>query len=378
MARHCKGCGAELFEAQKFCRACGRPTDELPGENEPTRMMPPISEGWGARSSADTAPSAFPNTNPVTSEPLYYQPPNPGMTHAPMQRPPFVAPRSKSPLIFFLASVGTAVFVMIIVAVIFVAKVSRNRPDGGGRGGSIAATMGQGEQAFTEGTADTVNTSASESILTKQFNLNDDARVSISNINGDVTVTTWDKPQAELRAIRKASDPDRIVPVFFKNDNGNLSIRTGPSRRGGDVKFEIILPREVGRLDLNTTNGSIKLADVTGEMSVKTVNGNLNLSNLEGALQGETVNGLINASLSGLGDKGSSLKTTNGSINLQMKDDINAQLEAESVHGNLSIDESFGVAVEKQFLGQKARGAIGGGGANLVVKTLNGNIKITK
>ena len=94
MAEPCKNCGSELFAGQRFCRACGNPTDTLdtgeaptqqfadsatPGPGEATTRhmtQPPPPDDWGARA-AHTAPQARPNTNPVGRPPDAYQPPQP-------------------------------------------------------------------------------------------------------------------------------------------------------------------------------------------------------------------------------------------------------------------------------------------------------------
>src|ERR1044071_7815189 len=89
MAEPCKTCGSELFAGQRFCRACGNPTDTLETSEAPTQQMPPatgeaptqrmpeMSDDWGARGSAHTAPQSRPNTNPVNRPPAAYQAPNP-------------------------------------------------------------------------------------------------------------------------------------------------------------------------------------------------------------------------------------------------------------------------------------------------------------
>src|SRR5262249_5794352 len=332
---------------------------------------------WGARSSANTAPAPTTHTSPVTGEPMYYQHQPPPMAHIPMQPPPFVAPRSKSPLVFFLIAVGAAVFVMILVVVMFVARQARLHAGGGG-GPIPPQSLQQGEQQLTDNNSDQVDLRGNETTYVKLFDLDGDARVSVSNINGDVTVTAWDKQKAEVRAIKNGSEADRVAtPIIFKSEGGNLTIRTGRNPRS-NVRYEIRLPREVGHLELSTVNGMIKLSDLSGDVSTKSVNGSLNLTNIEGSLQAETTNGTINATVTDLSDKNSSFKNVNGSINLQVKGNLNAQLDAESVHGSIIVDDSFGIPIEKNIVGQKARGTIGGGGPALAVRTVNGSIKLTK
>src|SRR2546423_9962537 len=90
MAEPCKNCGSELFAGQRFCRACGNPTDTLDSGEAPTqpfaddplspqgeattRRMPP-PEDWGARHTGNTAPQSRADTNPVGKPPAAYQAP---------------------------------------------------------------------------------------------------------------------------------------------------------------------------------------------------------------------------------------------------------------------------------------------------------------
>ena len=49
-----------------------------------------------------------------------------------------------------------------------------------------------------------------------------------------------------------------------------------------------------------------------------------------------------------------------------------------TLHGSLSIDNGFGIQIEKQVVGARAHGQIGEGGPPLKVKTQNGSIRISK
>ncbi len=101
MAENCRNCGLELFEAQRFCRSCGAPTEQFSEEQVPTRMMHPPPDAWGARSAASTAPTSRAETSPVydssggqqpTVLPLY-----------PQTIPPYTPPRKRSPVGWILA-----------------------------------------------------------------------------------------------------------------------------------------------------------------------------------------------------------------------------------------------------------------------------------
>ena len=370
MAEHCKNCGLELFTAQRFCRSCGTPTEQLSEEQVPTRMMPPLPDSWGARS-AGTAPTSRPQTSPVYDPPpMGYQPSVP--PPYPAIVPPYVPPRKRSPIGWILAFIGMGLFVLVVVAVMMMARF-RSRPSDSRE---IQTTQSrQGERLLDESTADTVTILGNDTTFTKAFSLGDEARLSVKNVNGNITVGVWDEPKAEVKVIRRSSS-DRNTQVFFSNNGGNLSIRTAQTRGNQDVRIEVRVPREVGRVEVSSANGTIKLSDVAAEILVDATNGAIELTNVVRASKVHTVNGSIKASLVETSDRSMEFDSTNGAIDITVPPGFEADLEASTVHGSIKLDDTFGVEIEKGIVGQKARGEIGKGGERLKLSTVNGTIKI--
>jgi Toastrack DUF4097 len=373
MAEHCKICGLELFTAQRFCRSCGAPTEQLTEEQVPTRMMPPQPEGWGARGGASTAPTSRPETSPVYDPSVAYQPTVP--PHYPSIIPPYVPPRNRSPVGWILAFIGMGLFVLVVVAVMFVARFGRRAIENGGV--SAVQMARQGETALNDSSADTAATQGADTILTKTFALSDDAKVSLKNINGSITVTSWDQPTAAVSVIKRGGSSDRSPQVFFANGGGNLVIRTAQGRGNQDVRFEVKLPRELGRLELSSVNGLIKVSDVSAEILVDGTNGVIELANVVGASKIRTKNGSIKAALLEASDRSMEFESTNGNIDLTVPPGFEAYLDASTIHGSINIDQTFGVQVEKGIVGQKAKGEIGRGGERLKIGTINGNVKLS-
>ena len=372
MAENCRNCGLELFSAQRFCRSCGAPTELLSEEQVPTRMMPPPPEGWGARGAASTAPTSRPETSPVYDPSAGYQPTVPPMY--PSMIPPYAPPRKRSPVGWILAFFGMGLFVLVVIAVMMVARFGGRR--GGNDGGGAPTTQGarQGERPFDESSVETVTNLGNDTVFAKTFALGDGSKLTIKNLNGNITVTGWDEPKAEVKVIRRGSD--RATPVFFTESGGNLSIRTAQTRGNQDIRFEVRLPRELARVELSSTNGVIKISDVTAEILVDGTNGAIELANVIGASKIRTTNGSIKASLLEASDRSMEFESTNGSIDLTVPPGFEADLDASTIHGNINIDESFGVQVEKGVVGQKAKGEIGQGVERLKLATVNGNIKL--
>jgi hypothetical protein len=336
-------------------------------------------ETWSVGSFANTAPTGRPTTSPVVNQ-SYYQPPGP-MAH-PMPGhhvPPFIPPKSRSPIAWILGFIGIAGFVVIILAVMFVARSGRRGVDLRAERGGPTETARSGEIALGPATADRIEPLGNETALVKSVTLSPDARVVVRGLNGSITITTWNKPEAEIRSIKKGN-PDEGPQTFIRNDRGNLSIRTASGRRNSDVRYEIKLPQSVEDLQVESENAGIKISDITGDkIRIKTRNGTIDLANIIGELTAETTNGAINAQMGNWHDEELSFSTVNGPISLQLKgDEINAELEASAVSGAISIDDKFGITVERQPGSQRAEGAIGNGGAQVRLKTVNGSIRVSR
>ena len=371
MPEYCRNCSSELFAGQRFCRACGAPTDPLPHEQATTRMMPPQPDEWGARRQANTAPSPSQDTSPVYYPASEYQPTSPMY---PQVVPPYTPPRSRSRIGWIIAVIGIGLFVAVIFAVMMAARVGRD----------IARRIPppapppvaqKGESALDAASADEVTSIGNDTTLTKTFPLTDGSRLGITNINGSIVITAWDSPKAEVKVTKRSSDSNS--QVFFNNTPGNLILRTGQSGRSQDVRYELKLPRHMGRIELSLVNGSIKIADVGGDMSASAANGSIELTGVSGQGKFTTVNGKIKAQLEEINGP-LELTDSNGSIELTTKSDIDANLEATTVRGSINIDDQFGITVERQIVGQHARGQIGTGGPPLKLTTVNGSIKLMK
>jgi hypothetical protein len=336
-------------------------------------MMPPQPSDWGARGAANTAPANRQNTSPVYAPPGGYQPSVPPMY--PQTIPPYAPPQKRSPIGWILAFIGMGLFVAVVVAVMVIARIGRNRippftPP--------TPPVAQAGETALESNPDQVTVSGSDTILIKTFAMTPGSKFSIKNISGSVAVEGWDQAKAEVKVIKRGTD--RGAQVFFANSANNLSLRTAiPSGNNSqDIRYEVKLPRNMGRVTLNSTNGSMRLTGITGQIFVEGTNGSIDLVDVTGVAKVQTTNGKIKAALQGPSDAPMEFSSTNGSIELAIKTDFDADLEASSDRGSINIDDQFGIAVQKGgFTGQQAHGAIGSGGQPLKIKTTNGSIRLT-
>ncbi|HXG94553.1 MAG TPA: DUF4097 family beta strand repeat-containing protein [Blastocatellia bacterium] len=375
MFEHCKNCGAELFRAQKFCRACGAPIVTRDDEDAPTQIMPPAPDMWGAQG-AQTAPVSQPETNPTFVPPAYYQPSVPPAPPAPPMRQESAPPpaRSRSPWIVVVVLIALLMFGgAIIGGRILVSKVRA----------FISSMMG------------------SEIVEPPQMiALNPGAAISITGVNGNVTLEGWDKPQAEIRVTKRGRSEKTLremtVGIDASNPN-NLVIDASDLPDNTSVSFRIKVPRELGAIKISTTNGRISLSNISGLIDAETVNGTIRFEDVSGVARAQTISGNIDGSIKALAqDRPISFKTVSGGIDVRILSEIktdlsfattsgnievglpsplNARIEASSTSGRVDLDQ-LGIPVQRETPGQHASGQVGTGGPAVKATTMSGRIEI--
>jgi hypothetical protein len=350
----CKNCGAALFAGQRFCRFCGRPTEFCAEGEMPTRKMD--------QQSTTTAPAYSPATNLISPPP---HAPQPG-TH-------------RSWIVVFIAIglFGAVVLTIFVLALVFLRKehqISKIFPPAASNQPVVAQP---GESMLNEEGA---STSDAETIITKTFPLNSGAIFALKNISGSIKVEGWDKPQAEVKVIKRGgSEKDRrLVQVLIANDTNKLALRSTPSRTDSvKVNYEVKLPRDVGQVRIESLSSTIKLWRIGGEIVVDLKAGSVELSDLAGSAKVNTAAGNITAVFASAAlDRPMELTTAAGNIEVRLGPGINADVQAETLFGE--IEDDFGLNLESRMVSQRAVGQIGSGGQPLILSTKMGKIKIKK
>lgn len=350
MAETCENCGAELFTGQRFCRACGRSIDSSSSEDAPTQRMPPLPDMIGQRGAADTAPASKQHTNPVYAPPGLYQPTVPPLP--PQRIPQYTPPRSRGPLIPILILVFVIIFGVAVAGIVFMARGNR----GAGRGPDAPAPREQSSSA-------------------RVFDLNKGATISVVTSKGSISVEQWDQPRAEVKLLRRGSWDG----IQVDSDNNHLSL-DAKQLGNTEVRLEIKLPRDLGQVKFTIANGAIKASDIAGNIAIEVGNGTVTLDDVSGVESIAVGNGTIKAELMRMPEKRPmKFEVGNGNIELTFNSDFDADMEATTALGSISIDDELNIPVEKSFpAGARAAGKVGNGGEPLIVNTARGSIKINR
>jgi DUF4097 and DUF4098 domain-containing protein YvlB len=228
--------------------------------------------------------------------------------------------------------------------------------------------------------------------LTEEFHhtyaLTPDGRIGLDNINGDVHISSWDRNEVKVDAVKYADTKDRLDEARIEIDSGNdyLSIRTrypdhdntwnwGSHHNPAGVEYTLTVPRAARLDEINLINGELDIAGVGGEVRASCINGRLEAKDLAGRAHLSTVNGRLNAHFAQLAGQSVELGSVNGAVELTIPSDSKAELVANTISGG--IDNDFGLRViHHRFVGHGLRGELGDGGAHIKLDNVNGRIEI--
>jgi DUF4097 and DUF4098 domain-containing protein YvlB len=220
------------------------------------------------------------------------------------------------------------------------------------------------------------------------YSLTANGRVDLDNINGAVHVSTWDRNEVKVDAIKYAGSKERLDEAKIEVDAGSdhVSIRTkyrdhdlsfnwGSHNNPAGVEYTLKVPRTARLDEIKLINGSLDVTGVSGEVNASCINGRLEAHDLSGPAHLSTINGRLEAQFGQLSRSRVELDSVNGSVGLTIPSDAKAEIEAETVSGGISND--FGLHVNHhQYVGHDLRGELGSGGPHIKLGNVNGKIEI--
>ena len=257
----------------------------------------------------------------------------------------------------------------------------------------------EGEQARHQIRQDLVSTPVARQVAStdevekfeQTYPLSRTGNVSVSNVNGSITVEAWDRDEVRLEATKIADSKETLADVEIQvestadsfNVEANYRGRWNEKRHEGrprklEVEFRLSVPRTAVLNEIETVNGSVTVSNFTNSTKISAVNGNVMASNLRGTANLSTVNGQVNADFDRVDSTSRiNLSTVNGTVSLIIPSDVNATIKADSLNGNITND--FGLPVRKgQYVGRDLYGRVGSGETQIKLSSVNGPLSITR
>jgi hypothetical protein len=168
------------------------------------------------------------------------------------------------------------------------------------------------------------------------YTLKPTERLNVENFNGEIEVEGWDQPSLEVTGTKYASTQERLdnIKIDIQTVGETTEIHTTrPSDWHGNqgARYLIRAPRKTVLDQITSSNGSVRIHDMTSDARVHTSNGPVRMENISGGVRAETSNGAIDLdSVTGQVD----LKTSNGRI---LANEITGQCEASTSNGGVTL-----------------------------------------
>lgn len=178
--------------------------------------------------------------------------------------------------------------------------------------------------------------------------------------------------------------------VKAREDNNTVRIESDNPLR--TINYELKIPQDV-TLKLSTVNnGHIEVSNLKGEMEISNVNGAIKMTNVSGNVVANTVNGAVTVTFNTVeGKSPMAFSTLNGNIDVTLPASTKANLKMKSDRGDVYSD--FDIDVDKSqpqrsksnqaglykiSVDDWVYGKINGGGPEVMMQNMNGNIYIRK
>jgi hypothetical protein len=209
-----------------------------------------------------------------------------------------------------------------------------------------------------------------------------------------------DLRDAERDVVLDQSDTDGLMKAIVRypdqpacGERGDRNRRRSWHEPPYDVRYDftIRVPRDT-RLELCTVNeGNIVVKGAQGDFVLRTVNGRINMTDMGGSGQATTVNGGVTASFVRAPRTPSTFKTINGDVIVTMPDGLAADLRMKTFNGGLFTDFDVQTLPSATPVMSEQRDGMfiyrspgfttvraGGGGPELTLDTLNGDVRVLK
>ena len=218
--------------------------------------------------------------------------------------------------------------------------------------------------------------------------------IEVKGVNGGISAepATGNQVEVVARKSAKRSDPDEVTIEVIEHAGGVTLCAVYPTPRGerenecqpgeggrmntrnNDVQVEWTVRVPAGvRFIGRTVNGGIEALRLKADVEAYTVNGSIDIQTA-GVARATTVNGSIDAAMGSSHREPIEFETVNGGITLTVPSTSSADVQCSTVNGDISTD--FPLTVRGKFSHRRLNGTIGRGGPQLMMTTVNGDIRL--
>ena len=224
---------------------------------------------------------------------------------------------------------------------------------------AVVVVLGKRAAVFPVRAAHKADAATEVAVLHEELPLPANGELSLTNTNGNITVSGWDesfvlvyaekrarcRPSNRLRSRRAESSHARAqtalkdMNVAVTSDENTVRIETQLPNRSPGVELGVFYDLRVPvgtRVTITSLSGSVDVADVDGAVAVDTANGAVSCRRLGGSFTARTKNGSIDcANVRGQID----VDTVNGPVTIFQG---GGGVQARSRNADITVDSSAG------------------------------------
>ena len=223
-------------------------------------------------------------------------------------------------------------------------------------------------------------------------------RVTVNTYKGNVTVTTWDRPEVRVDARIEPDGDDRYsrervqwTEIRISEGGGEVRIRSDYDevkrhQRGflglfdienGSlpfVRYTIQMPA-TAKLEIEDYKSEIRISDLKADLRLHTYKGTVRVASLDGSARVETYKGDVRVEFARF-SRASRFNTYKGEIDVRLPKDSRFELAADTGRRG-DIESDFPVMTHAgRWRAARATGAVNGGGEELRLTTYKGTLRV--
>jgi hypothetical protein len=189
--------------------------------------------------------------------------------------------------------------------------------------------------------------------------------------------------------MKRLVPPGGGIELTAEENKNNVKISTSFMKR--PLNLTIKVPQQFSLKVSAINNGDIVIENVQGEMEVNNINGAIDLSNVSGSAVANTINGNVRANFKTIAESPMAFSSLNGNIDVTFPAVAKFDVKLKSDRGEIFTD--YDVAIDKTqpkstSTSEKGmykisredwiQGKVNGGGGEIMMKNMNGNIFVRK
>ena len=232
----------------------------------------------------------------------------------------------------------------------------------------------------------------------RTVSLDRNGRVTVNTYKGNVTVTTWDRPEVRVDARiesdggdRRSRDKVQWAEVRISEGGGEVRIRSDYDEvkrhehgflglfnfENGSLPFvhyTIQMPA-TAKLEIEDYKSEVKVSDLKADLKIHTYKGIVRVASLDGAARVNTYKGDVRVAFARF-SRASRFDTYKGEIDVRLPKDSRFELAADTGRRG-DIESDFAVTTRPgRSRSARAMGAVNGGGEELRLTTYKGTLRV--